>query len=32
MAGAGASPDAPEPFRTWYARAEAYCRSLAPKP
>ena len=32
ISGAGASPDAPEPFRTWYARAEAYCRGLAPSP
>ena len=30
--GAGASPDAPEPFRTWYGRIEAFCRSLAPGP
>jgi hypothetical protein len=29
--GNGASEDAAEPFRTWYARAEAYCRSLKPK-
>jgi hypothetical protein len=32
ISGAGPSPDAPEPFRTWYARAEGYCRGLAPKP
>ena len=31
IAGAGAAPDAPEPFRTWYARVEAYCRNLAPE-
>lgn len=31
IAGAGPSADAPEPFRTWYPRVEAYCRSLAPK-
>lgn len=31
IAGAGPSPDAPEPFRTWYARMEAYCRRLEPK-
>jgi hypothetical protein len=29
----GVAPaDAPEPFRTWYPRVEAYCRSLAPRP
>lgn len=32
ISGSGASAEAPEPFRTWYARAEAYCRSLAPPP
>jgi hypothetical protein len=32
IAGAGAAADAPEPFRTWYPRVEAYCRSLAPEP
>ncbi|MDB5102923.1 MAG: hypothetical protein JWP91_612 [Fibrobacteres bacterium] len=32
ISGAGPSPEAPEPFRTWYARAEAYCRGLAPAP
>lgn len=32
ISGAGASPQDPEPFRTWYARAEAFCRSLAPAP
>ena len=32
IAGSGASAEAPEPFRTWYARAEAYCHSLAPQP
>ena len=32
ISGAGASTDAPEPFRTWYARTEAYCRGLAPSP
>jgi hypothetical protein len=32
ISGAGASAEAPEPFRTWYARAEAYCRTLAPTP
>ena len=30
--GAGASADAPEPFRTVYPRIESYCRNLAPKP
>lgn len=32
ISGAGASPQAPEPFRTVYARADAFCRSLAPSP
>lgn len=32
ISGAGPSAEAPEPFRTWYARAEAYCRGLAPNP
>ena len=32
ISGSGASTEAPEPFRTWYARAEAYCRGLAPPP
>lgn len=32
ISGSGSSAEAPEPFRTWYARAEAYCRSLAPPP
>lgn len=30
--GIGSEADAAEPFRTWYARAEAYCRSLKPEP
>lgn len=30
--GAGAAPDSPEPFRTWYARIDAFCRALAPAP
>lgn len=30
QSGNGASEDAPEPFKTWYARAEAYCQSLKP--
>jgi len=32
IAGVGTAADAPEPFRTWYPRVEAYCRSLAPNP
>jgi hypothetical protein len=32
VSGAGASAGAPEPFRTWYPRAEAWCRSQAPGP
>jgi hypothetical protein len=28
--GGAVSGDAPEPFRTWYPRVEAYCESLAP--
>ncbi len=31
IAGASPSADAPEPFRTWYSRVEAYCRRLEPK-
>jgi hypothetical protein len=32
MGGAPASPDAPEPFRTWYRRVESYCRGLGSAP
>lgn len=32
MAGMPAQADAPGPFKSWYSRAEAYCRSLAPAP
>jgi hypothetical protein len=32
MAGAPASPDAPEPFRNWYPRVETYCRGLGSAP
>ena len=32
ISGVGASAGAPEPFRTWYPRAEAWCRSATPKP
>lgn len=30
--GAGSAPDAPEPFRSWYRRIDAFCRGLAPRP
>ena len=32
IAGTGGSADDPEPFRNWYPRAEAWCRSLAAGP
>lgn len=32
ISGSGPSAEAPEPFRTWYVRAAAYCHDLAPAP